>query len=122
MFRLRVVKGLEEPVASIACKVISVHPSYDPYGNEYVCVEFGIEAKKPPTVMSLPPNLPQEVSFIVPLLSQIPKMVPQAKAYSKRLAVYFTPEEWDRIPRKYQFGDEVEIRVMKDGSLRVLLV
>jgi len=113
---------LEEPVASIACKVISVHPSYDPYGNEYVCVEFGVEAKKPPTVMSLPPNVPQEISFIFPLLSQIPKMIPHAKAYGKRLAVYFTPEEWDKLPRKYQFGDEVEVRVMRDGSLKVILV
>ncbi|RLI28358.1 MAG: hypothetical protein DRO46_04140 [Candidatus Hecatellales archaeon] len=117
------MKGLEEPAVTIPCKVISVHPSFDTYGNEYVCVEFGVEARKPPTVMSLPANLPQEVSsFIVPLLSQIPKMMPQPKTYSKRLALYFTQEEWNRLPRKYQYGDEVEIRVLKDGTLNVILV
>lgn len=114
---------MEEAAATIACKVISVHPSHDPYGNEYVCVEFGVEAQRPPTVMSLPPNIPQEVSsLLVPLLTQIPKMVPQARAYTKRLTIYFTPEEWEKLPRKYQYGDEVEIRVLRDGSLKVILV
>ena len=109
-------------MVSIACKVISIHPTFDHYGSEYVCVEFGIEAKKPPTVMSLPANIPQEASFIVPILSQIPKLIPQPKTYSKRLTLYFTSEEWSRLPRKYQFGDEVEIRVLKDGSIQIILV
>ncbi|MHC1586495.1 MAG: arcadin 1 [Candidatus Hecatellaceae archaeon] len=113
---------MEEPAVSIPCKVISVHPSFDAYGSEYVCVEFGIEAQKPPTVMSLPANLPQEASFIIPILSQLPKLMPQAKTYSKRLALYFTVEEWDRLPRKYQFGDEVEIRVMRDGTINIIFV
>jgi len=113
---------LEEPTITISCKVTAVYPSFDPYGNEYVCVEFGAEPRKPPTVMSMPANFPQELSFIIPLLAQIPKMVPQTKTYSKRLALYFTQEEWERLPRKYQYGDEVEVRVMRDGTVKVILV
>ena len=113
---------LAEPAVVIGCKVISIRPSFDAYGNESVCVEFGVESKRPPSVISMPANAPQELSFIAPLLSQIPKMLPQTKVYSRRLAVYFTPEEWDRLPRKYQYGDEVEIRVMKDGKIEIIIV
>ncbi|MCX8176309.1 MAG: hypothetical protein N3E48_03655, partial [Candidatus Bathyarchaeota archaeon] len=67
---------------NINSKVVSIHPFFDVYGNEYVCVEFGIEAQKPPTVMSMPPNIPQELSIVMPLITQLPRMFSQGKVYT----------------------------------------
>ncbi|RLG92130.1 MAG: hypothetical protein DRO36_02330 [Candidatus Hecatellales archaeon] len=104
----------------IHCKVTSIHPSSDSYGNEYVCIEFSVEAQKPPTVMSFPSNLPQEISFVIPILSQIPKMFSQGKAYTQRLVLFLTNQEWERMSRKYQYNEEVEVRInRKDGTIKI---
>lgn len=109
---------------SFVCKVVSVHPSNDPYGNEFVCVEFALEAQRPPNVVQLPANVPQEISALIPLLSQIPKILPfgQARSYANRLLLYLTPQEWDRIKRKYQFGDEAEVKIAADGSIHLQVI
>jgi len=104
----------------ITCKITSIRPYFDAYGNEFVCVEFGVEAQKPPTVMSMPQNLPSEMSFVMPILTQIPKILPQTKLYNNRLILFLTTLEWEKLVRKYQYGDEVEIRVGKDGTLRLV--
>jgi len=107
---------------TFVCKVTSVHPSNDAYGNEYVCVEFAFEPPKPPSVVQMPPNMPREFSMVMPLITQIPKMLLQSKAYSNRLVLYLTLQEWDRLRRKYQFGDEIEIKIASEGSITAQLV
>jgi len=104
---------------SFSCKVTSIHPFFDPFGNEFVCVEFAMEAQRPPSVVSMPTNMPKEISMVMPIISQIPKMFPQSKVYSNRLVLYFTVQEWDRLPKKYQFGDEVDVAVERNGSIHV---
>jgi len=104
------------------CKATSIHPASDPYGNEYVCVEFTIEAQRPPSVVQIPANLPQEISAVVPIISQIPKMLPQAKAYAHRLTIYLTVQEWERLQRRYHFGDEAEVKISSDGSFQLRLI
>jgi len=103
----------------IHCKVTGIRPFFDSFGNEFVCVEFGIEAERPPTVMSTPTSTPPEMSFIMPIISQIPKMIPQGKIYTSRLVLFLTTREWENVVKKYQYGDEVEIKIDKDGTLRV---
>jgi len=107
---------------TITCKVVSIHPFFDGYGNEFVCVEFGVEASKPPTVVSMPSNVPQEVSYVMPLLTQIPKMLSHPKAYNNRLILFLTKPEWEYLSRKYQYNDEVEIKIDKEGSIRLTTV
>ncbi len=104
---------------SFSCRVSSIHPFFDPFGNEFVCVEFAMEAQRPPSVVSMPTNVPEEVSMVMPIISQIPKMFAQSKIYSNRLVLYFTTLEWSRLRRKYQFGDEVEVAVDQNGSIQV---
>lgn len=104
---------------SFSCKVTSIHPFFDPFGNEFVCVEFAVEAEKPPSIVSMPTNVPKEISMVMPIISQIPRMFPQSKVYSNRLVFYFTSPEWDRLPRKYQFGEEIEVVVEQNGSIHV---
>lgn len=104
---------------SFSCKVNSIHPFFDSFGNEFVCVEFAMEAKRPPSVVSMPTDVPEEVSMVMPIISQIPKMFPQSKIYSNRLILYFTTQEWNRLQRKYQFGDEVEVAVDHKGLIQV---
>ncbi|RLI05623.1 hypothetical protein DRO26_01660 [Candidatus Bathyarchaeota archaeon] len=107
---------------TVNCKIISIRPFFDGYGNEFVCVEFGVEAQKPPAVMSLPSGLPQEISFLVPILTQIPKMFTQKKIYSKRIVLYLTNQEWERMERKYHYGDEVEVKInRKNGMIKLML-
>ena len=105
---------------TFVCKVTAVHPSNDAYGNEYV--EFAFEPPKPPSIVQMPPNMPQEFSMVMPLITQIPKMLSQSKAYSNRLILYLTPQEWDKLKRKYQFGDETEIKISSEGSITAQLM
>lgn len=111
---------LEE--VSFVCKVNAIHPSVDPYGSEYVCIEFAVEAQRPPSVIQVPPNMPQELSAVMPLLSQIPKMLPQSRTHANRLVIFLTPQEWEHMKRKFQFGDEAEVKIGPDGSIRVQLI
>jgi len=104
---------------SFSCKVTSVHPFFDPFGNEFVCVEFAMEAQRPPNVISMPTNTPKEISMVMPIISQIPKFFPQSKVYSNRIILYFTTQEWDRLPKKYHFGDEVEVMIGQNGAIHV---
>jgi len=107
----------------IHCKVIAVHPFHDAYGNEFVCVEFGVEAQKPPNVMSMPQNVPSEMSVVMPVIRQIPKLFPQAKQYNNRLVLYLTPKEWEVMRRKYNYSEEVQIKIdNKDGSIHLELI
>lgn len=108
---------------TIICKVISIHPFFDSNRNEYVCIEFGIEMPKPPTVVSMPSNIPKEVSSVIPILTQIPKIFGQTKTYDKysnRLILFLTKSEWESLSRKYQYGDEVELRIEKDGTIHLV--
>ncbi len=107
---------------SFLCKVTAIHPANDGHGNEYVCIEFAFEPPKPPSIVQMPPNMPQEFSMVMPLITQIPKMLSQSKAYSNRLVLYLTPQEWDKLKRKYQFGDEAEIKITSEGSITAQLV
>jgi hypothetical protein len=107
----------------INCKVIAVHPFHDIYGNEFVCVEFGLEAQKPPNVMSVPQNLPTEISAVMPVIKQIPRLFPQAKQYNNRLVLYLTPNEWEIMQRKYNYGEEVQIKINnKDGTVQLQII
>lgn len=96
-----------------------MHPSFDQFGNEFVCIEFSVEAERPPSFVQMPRDVPQEVSAVMPIISQIPKMFPQAKAYSNRLVLFLRVDEWNRLQRKYQYGDDVQIRVAADGSINI---
>ena len=103
----------------IICRVNAIRSSHDPYGNEYVCVELAAEAQRPPTLIQMPKDAPQELSFVLPILSQIPKMLPQPKVYVNRLVAFFTIQEWERLKDKYRYGDEVEVKIGRDGSISV---
>ncbi len=104
----------------ISCRIIAIRPFFDGYGNEFVCIEFGTEAAKPPSVVSMPSNIPKEISSIMPLLAQIPKMHGQRKIFDNRLVLYLTKEEWGRLSRKYQYNDEVEIKINKEGDIHLI--
>jgi hypothetical protein len=107
----------------IHCKVIAVHPFHDVYGNEFVCVEFGLEAQKPPSVTSMPQTLPSEISAVMPVIRQIPKLFPQARQYNNRLVLYLTPKEWEIMRRKYNYGEEAQMKVdNRDGSIHLQLI
>ena len=112
---------MSEDEITINSKVVSVHPFFDTYGNEYVCIEFGIEAQRPPTVMSMPTNIPQELSIVMPIITQIPKMFSQGKVYTNRLILFLTSYEWEKMGYKYHYGEEVEIKVnKKTGEVRLV--
>ncbi len=104
------------------CRVTAVHPHYDAYGNEYVCVEFSVEAQRPPSVIQMPKEAPEELSAVIPIVSQIPKMMVHGKAYSNRLVLFLTVQEWERMERKYQYGDDAEVSIGRDGSISVRVV
>lgn len=76
-----------------------------------MCVEFSVEADRPPNVIQMPKDTPQELSAVIPIVSQIPKMIVQSKTYANRMILFFSPQEWERMRRKYQYGDEVEVKV-----------
>ncbi|MCJ7505419.1 arcadin 1 [Candidatus Bathyarchaeota archaeon] len=104
------------------CRITAVHPHYDPFGNEYVCVEFSVEAQRPPSVIQMPRGAPEELSAVIPIISQIPKMMVQGKAYSNRFVLFLTVQEWEKMERKYQYGDDAEVTIGKDGSIHVRVV
>jgi len=101
------------------CRVTAVHPHYDAFGNEYVCVEFSVEAQRPPSIIQMPKEAPEELSAVIPIVSQIPKMMVHGKAYSNRIVLFLTVQEWERMERKYQYGDDAEVSIGKDGSINV---
>jgi hypothetical protein len=101
--------------------VTSIHPFFDQFGNEFICVEFTVEAQRPPSFVQMPRDAPQEISVVMPIISQIPKMFPQPKVYSNRLFLFLTTQEWERIQRKYQYGDEAEVNIDSNGSINVKL-
>ena len=106
----------------IRCKVISIHPAHDIFGNEYVCIEFGVESQPPPAFAVMPRDVPQEISAIMPIISQIPKMFGQARAYAKRFVLFLTQDEWGWLEKRPQYGDEVELVLRSDGSFSIRLV
>jgi len=107
---------------AFSCRITAVHPHYDPSGNEYVCVEFSVEAQRPPNVFQMPREAPEELSAVIPIVSQISKMMVQGKAYSNRLVLFLTVQEWEKMERKYQYGDDAEVAIGKDGSIHVRVV
>jgi len=114
--------SVEVGEVTIGCRVNAIRPVNDPYGNEFVCIEFATEAERPPSLIQLPKDAPQELSMVMPIITQIPKMFPQVKAYTNRLTLLLTVSEWERLKRKFQFGEEVEIKVDDNGEIRVRLV
>mgnify|MGYP001041898232 FL=1 len=107
---------------TFTCRVTAVHPHYDPFGNEYVCAEFSVEAPRPPSVIQMPKEAPEELSAVIPIVSQIPRMMAHGKAYTNRLVLFLTVEEWEKMERKYQYGDDAEVAIGKDGSIHVRVV
>ena len=102
------------------CKVTSIHPAFDPNGNEYVCVEFAYESAQQPMVFTLPPEAPPEAQAFLPLLQSIPKaFLRPPKTYSNRLVIYLTPEEWERLPTPYKVGDVFSVSIDQGGSITV---
>jgi len=102
-------------------KVVSIHPSYDAQGNEYVCVEFGFRPPRMPTVV--PANVPKEVSDAIRASNEMVRVVvpPQLQAhmhrYANRLTLYLSMDEWESLQQKYTVGDEFEVSVENDGSI-----
>jgi hypothetical protein len=107
---------------TFSCRATAVHPHYDPFGNEYVCVEFSVEAPRPPSFFQMPKEIPEELSAVIPIVSQIPKMMTHGKAYTNRLVLFLTVQEWEKMERKYQYGDDAEVAISKDGSIHVRVV
>jgi hypothetical protein len=102
----------------IGCKVTAVHPTFDATGGELICVEFSVEAKQA-NVFAMPSNASPEVMAVMPLLKQLPKMLPQSRAYNNRLILYLATQEWEKLTKKYSYGDEFEIRITGDGTITV---
>ena len=102
----------------IGCKVTAVHPTFDAMGGELICVEFSVEARQA-NVIAMPSDTSPEVMAVMPLLKQLPKMLPQARAYNNRLVLYLTTQEWEKLNKKYSYGDEFEIRIANDGTITV---
>jgi len=104
-------------------KVVSIHPSYDAQGNEYVCVEFGYRAPRMPTVV--PASAPREVSDAIRASKEMVRVIvpPQLRAhmhrYANRLTLYLSMDEWESLQQKYTVGDEFEVRVNNDGSITI---
>lgn len=102
-------------------KVVSIHPSYDNQGNEYVCVESGFRPVKMPTMV--PTSVPKEVSEMIEASKQMVKVVvpPQIRAqmrtYANRLFLFLTTDEWENLEKKYTVGDEFEVTVKPDGNI-----
>lgn len=102
------------------CKVTAIHPAFDQNGNEYVCVEFAHEAAQQPLVFTLPPDAPPEAQAFLPLLQSIPRaLLRPPKTYSNRLVIYFTTEEWERLPTPYKVGDVFTVTVDSSGTITV---
>ena len=104
---------------TINCRIVAIHPFFDEHRNEFVCIKFGVESSKPPTVVSMPTNVSKEVASIMPLLTQIPKMMSKPNVYNNRLILFLTKPEWNSLTRKYQYHDEVDIKISKDGTIQL---
>lgn len=108
---------------SFNIKVVSIHPSYDAQGNEYVCVEFGFRPPRMPTVV--PASVPREVSDAIRASKEMVRVVvpPQLRAhmhrYANRLTLYLSMDEWESLQQKYTVGDEFEVSVKNDGSITI---
>ena len=46
-------------------------------------------------------------------------MLPQSRAYNNRLVLYLTTQEWEKLYKKYSYGDEFEISITGDGTMTV---
>jgi hypothetical protein len=104
-------------------RVVSVHPSFDSKGNEYICIEFGFRPPKIPTMV--PSSVPKELSDAIQASRDMVKVIvpPQLQAqmskYSNRLTLYLTPEEWENLQQKHTVGDLFEISLRQDGSMEI---
>jgi len=104
-------------------KVVSIHPSYDAPGNEYVCVEFGYRPPTMPTVV--PASVPREVTDAIQASKEMVRVIvpPQLQAhmhrYANRLTLYLSMDEWESLQQKYTVGDEFEVSVKNDGSITI---
>ena len=103
---------------TINCKVTAVHPTFDGMGGELISIEFAIESQQT-SVVAMPSNSSPEIMAVMPILKQLPRMFPQARAYTNRLVLYLTIQEWERLTKKYSYGDEFEIGVTEDGTVAV---
>ena len=104
-------------------KVVSVHPSYDNQGNEYVCIEFGYRPPKIPTMV--PSTVPKEISDAIQASRDMVRVMvpPQLQArisrYSNRLMLFLTMDEWENLQQKYTVGDVFEVTLKPDGSMEM---
>jgi len=104
-------------------KVISLHPTYDGQGNEYIAVEFGYRPPKMPTMV--PSSVPREVSDAIQTSREMvrvivpPELQSHLHRYSNRLIVFLSTSEWEQLQNKYTIGDEFEATIRADGSIGI---
>jgi len=104
-------------------KVVSLHPTYDSQGNEYISVEFGYRPPKMPTMV--PSSVPREVSEAIQTSREMvrvivpPELQSHLHRYSNRLIIFLSTSEWEQLQYKYTIGDEFEATVKADGSISI---
>jgi len=108
---------------TLTVKVVSVHPSYDNQGNEYICIEFGYRPPQIPTMV--PSSVPKEISDVLEASRDMvrvivpPQLQAQMSRYSSRLMLFLTVDEWESLQQKYTVGDMFEVTLKLDGSMEM---
>lgn len=84
-------------------------------------MEFSIEAEKPPDVIQMPKDVPQELSGMAPIVFQMPKMIAQS-IYANRMVLFLSQQERERMRRKYGYGDEIEAKIDQKDVLSAMIL
>jgi len=107
-------------------KVISLRPTYDGQGNEYISVEFGYRPPKMPTMV--PSSVPREFSEAIQTSREMVRVIvpPELQShmyrYSNRLIIFLSTSEWEQLQYKYTIGDEFEATIKADGSISIIRI
>lgn len=68
----------------------------------------------------MPKDAPAEAQAFLPFLQALPKTLFRAqKAYSNRVVVYLTPDEWENLPAPYRVGDTYQVSIGQTGELEL---
>ncbi len=87
----------------------------DPTGENFIKLEFIEEREVPGPVITMQGHQSEIMREVIPVVSQVIRsLTTRGKVRYPRLVLYLSEDEWSKLPRKLDIGDEVEIVIGRE--------
>ncbi|RLE90266.1 MAG: hypothetical protein DRJ49_00375 [Thermoprotei archaeon] len=82
----------------------------DPTGENFVKLEFVEEREVPGPIITMQGPQSELMREVIPVVSQVIRsLTARGRMRYPRLVLYLSEDEWSKLPRKPDIGDEIEV-------------